>query len=44
LLRHNAEKFEDLRGREAMDCDWGVYHSCQWYACVRRVVNNDSLP
>ena len=26
LLRHNAEKFEDLRSREAMDCDWGVNH------------------
>jgi hypothetical protein len=26
LLRHNAEKFEDLRSREAMDCDWGVCH------------------
>ena len=26
LLSHNAEKFDDLRGREAMDCDWGVYH------------------
>ena len=27
LLRHNAEKFEDLRSREAMDCDWGVFHT-----------------
>jgi hypothetical protein len=26
LLRHNAEKFEDLRSRKAMDCDWGVCH------------------
>ncbi len=26
LLRHNAKKFDDLRGREAMDCDWGVCH------------------
>jgi hypothetical protein len=26
LLRHNAEKFDDLRGREAMDCHWGVCH------------------
>ena len=26
LFRHNAEKFEDLRSREAMDCDWGVCH------------------
>ena len=26
LLRHNAEKFDDLRSREAVDCDWGVYH------------------
>lgn len=27
LLRHNAEKFDDLRGREAMDCRWGVCHN-----------------
>jgi hypothetical protein len=27
LFRHNAEKFDDLRGREAMDCDWGVCHT-----------------
>ena len=26
LLRNNAEKFEDLRSREAVDCDWGVMH------------------
>jgi hypothetical protein len=26
LLCHNAEKFDDLRGREAMDCDWGISH------------------
>ena len=26
LLCHNAEKFDDLRGGEAMDCDWGICH------------------
>jgi hypothetical protein len=28
LLRHNSEKFEDLRSREAMDCDF-VCHMSQ---------------
>jgi len=27
LLRHNAEKLDDLRSCKAMDCDWGISHA-----------------